>query len=527
MNKARKRISAVGTLAIAFLFTNTSQAAMDSCPATNQIPGSYILKVKTHAGLQAQSNNLEAQLLIAGAEVKTIQKKKDALKAQSFSSISSKILVAKNLTNKELLKHDDIMDVSPDCRVDVMNTPNDPRLAEQNSHALIDISRAWQTTTGSKKIIVAISDTGVDHTHEDLRANMWVNTAEANGRPGVDDDGNGFIDDIHGYDHAENDGDPRPGISNHGTHVAGIVGATGNNGRGVVGVNWNVSLMGLKGWEDDQAGGLISALVEGIYYAVDNGAHIINMSWGIPGTSSQALLDAFSYAKNNGVLMVVAAGNNALNAQEFYPANVPSAFTVGSYSENFDNISNFSNWGTGLDILAPGEFIMSTVFPSEGYYGRLSGTSMAAPKVAGLAALMLSVNPTLSLQQLETLLKSESDIRSVVVPDNRSVQFPGSNKSFVHPMINAAKAVEAALLTLGTDNDREFEESTRSEDNENSENGSLGSEETIARSGASTTGGCGAVLGESNSEKASTGTLFLLTLIFMGPMLLTRRLRRK
>ena len=205
----------------------------------------------------------------------------------------------------------------PDATVETQRTPNDPdfdslwglnNLGQTGGtlDADIDAAEAWNITTGSGQRIVAVIDTGVDYRHEDLAANMWTNLGEIPG-DGIDNDGNGFIDDIYGYDFANNDGDPLDD-NNHGTHVAGTIGAVGNNGIGVTGVNWNVQIMALKFLQADGSG-TISAAIEAIDYAVENGASISNNSWGFNGAPSQALHDAVAAARSQDHIFVAAAGN--------------------------------------------------------------------------------------------------------------------------------------------------------------------------------------------------------------------------
>ncbi len=186
----------------------------------------------------------------------------------------------------------------------------------------IDATDAWDIETGDSDIIVAVIDSGVDYTHPDLNGNMWVNLPELNGQPGVDDDGNGYIDDIYGYDFAgaqqanPNDGDGDPcDVFGHGTHVAGTIGAVGNNNRGVAGVCWDVRLMALKVGADDGGSSLVlSDAILAIEYAIDMGADVINASWGGDSTTySVAMRDAIAQARNAGIIFVAAAGTESSN----------------------------------------------------------------------------------------------------------------------------------------------------------------------------------------------------------------------
>jgi len=271
----------------------------------------------------------------------------------------------------------------------------------------IDAREAWNITTGSRDVVVAVIDTGVDWDHPDLNGNLWVNEAEQNGTAGVDDDHNGYVDDMIGWDVVDNDNNPNDS-DGHGTHVSGIVGAVGDNGTGIVGVNWRVSLMGLRYL--GPYGGSTSDAVEAIEYAVDNGADVINASWGSTGYS-YSIRDAISYANDHDVLFVAASGNEGRNSnsQGFYPAsyNLPNIVSVASTTYN-DRLASSSNYGSAsVDLGAPGEPIYST-YPDDSY-AWLSGTSMASPAVAGAAALALSVNSSVGAQEMKELLMSTTD----------------------------------------------------------------------------------------------------------------------
>ncbi len=276
-----------------------------------------------------------------------------------------------------------------------------------SADADIDAREAWSVSTGSSSVVVAVIDTGIDWEHPDLQPNLWVNAAEYNGSDGVDDDHNGYVDDIIGWDFVNNDQNPAD-QEGHGTHVSGTIGAAGNNGTGVVGVNWDVSIMACR--FIGPYGGTTSAAVSAIEYAVDNGAQIINASWGGPG-SSTAIEDAISYANDHGVLFVTAAGNDGRNSDYIsnYPNNynLPNIVSVAATTPR-DGLASFSNYGRStVDVGAPGESIYST-WPGGGYQW-LDGTSMASPMAAGAAALALSVDPSLTAAELKALLMNTAD----------------------------------------------------------------------------------------------------------------------
>ncbi len=282
-----------------------------------------------------------------------------------------------------------------------MNQPND-----------IDINgpEAWDKVNPEdvNKIVVAIIDTGIDYNHPDLRDNMWVNTVEQNGTPGVDDDGNGIVDDIHGYNAISNNGNPMDDQS-HGSHCAGTIGGVGNNGMGVAGVAWNVKLMALK-FLDSGGRGSDSNAIKAINYAVQNknkngSLKVLSNSWGGSGYNP-ALLSAITAANNAGLLFVAAAGNDNKNTDSNanYPSNydVPNVISIAALDQN-GNRASFSNYGsTTVDIGAPGVGIYSTVL--NGGYASYNGTSMATPHVAGIAALGYSQSTLTTPQEMKAIL---------------------------------------------------------------------------------------------------------------------------
>lgn len=280
--------------------------------------------------------------------------------------------------------------------------PNDPAYASLQSPYLARIAApaAWDITTGRSEIVIAVLDTGVDSTHEDLAAAIWVNPGEIPGN-GIDDEGNGFVDDVHGWDFAS--GDNRPDDDHgHGTHVSGIAAARIDNGLGIAGVAGHATIMPVDVFQGGI--GTYEALIRAIIYAADNGARVINMSL---GASSYSLGEeaAVDYAYSKGVVVVAAAGNSG-REEYHYPAAHAHAIAVASTTAN-DNLSSFSTRGDWVDLAAPGSGIYST-FPGN-TYGYLSGTSMATPHVSGLAALILSRNPDLTPDQVTALLESTAD----------------------------------------------------------------------------------------------------------------------
>ena len=263
----------------------------------------------------------------------------------------------------------------------------------------INVVKAWEITKGSKDVVIAVIDSGINYNHPDLKDNLWVNEKELNGQPGVDDDGNGYIDDINGYDFANNDGDPLDD-NGHGTHVSGIIAASHNN-EGTRGVMGTARIMSLKFLTAKGPGDTANAL-KGVDYAIKNGAKIINNSWG-GGDFSKAMNDAFLKAAEKNIVIVVAAGNsnNDNDAKPMYPANynVPGLISVGSLSM-LDVKSSFSSFGKkSVHVFAPGNYIVST--DVEQPYKWRSGTSMAAPFVSGAVGLLLSKEPNLGVEDIK------------------------------------------------------------------------------------------------------------------------------
>ena len=258
----------------------------------------------------------------------------------------------------------------------------------------INAEGVWKLTRGRKEVKIAVIDTGVDYTHKDLAANMWVNELEKNGVEGVDDDGNGYVDDIHGYDFANKDGDPADGHG-HGTHCAGNIGAL-HNRSGIRGVMNNVKLVGIKFLSDSGRGETEDA-IQSIDYAIKVGVNLMSNSWG-GGEFSQALKDSIQAASDAGIIFVAAAGNSRADNDKkaTYPANyeVDNVITVGSHDATGKK-SGFSNYGKKtVHIFAPGSNIMSTV-PGDRYQS-MSGTSMACPIAAGAIGLLIAENPNLT-----------------------------------------------------------------------------------------------------------------------------------
>lgn len=334
----------------------------------------------------------------------------------------------------------DVRFVEPDLVYHTQILPNDARFGDLwgmhntgQAGGLVDFDidgpEGWDINTAAPGIVIGSIDTGVDINHEDLAANIWTNPAEVAGN-GVDDDVNGYIDDIHGWDFLSNDNNPQDDNS-HGSHTMGTATAVGNNGAGVAGVAWSAGIMVLK--ICNAGGGCdLSAAVAATDYATENGARLSSNSWG-GGGFSQAMKDAIDRANAAGVLYVAAAGNNGSNtdASPFYPASYdsPNILSVANMTR-FGSRSSSSNYGlTSVDLGAPGTDIWSTT-PNNGY-GSKTGTSMACPHVAGALANVMGFNPTLGHLEYKDIL-----MQSVVPSDDLA------GRSVTGGVLNLKKALD-------------------------------------------------------------------------------------
>jgi subtilisin family serine protease len=306
----------------------------------------------------------------------------------------------------------EVAGVEPNYRIRLFKTPNDPRWPSLWGLQAIHAAEAWEQTIGSSNIIVATLDTGVDYNHPDLAANIWTNPGEIPGN-GIDDDGDGYVDDVHGFNVVNHSGDVLDD-DGHGTHVAGTIGAIGNNALGVVGINWNVRMLPVKLFTADDTSGTAGA-VEGYEYLLtlkSRGVNIrvVNNSWGGP-VPSHALLEAIRAAEAAGIVTVCAAGNDHHNSdyRPDYPAGLDceTLISVAACTSD-DAVASFSNYGPfSVDLAAPGENVLSTY--RGGLYMKFSGTSMATPHVAGAAALLLAQNNSLTPANVKALLVTSVD----------------------------------------------------------------------------------------------------------------------
>ncbi|MHC4620227.1 MAG: S8 family serine peptidase [Planctomycetota bacterium] len=306
----------------------------------------------------------------------------------------------------------------------------------------IDAELAWGVAYDGNSeeddVTVAVIDTGLDYDHEDIADNTWVNLAEQNGQTGIDDDENGYVDDVRGWNFQQDNNDPGD-LNGHGTHVAGIIGAAGNNAIGICGVTWNSQIMGLKAWAS-------SEYAEAICYAADNGARVVNLSWRLTVHSS-LIEDAIDYAyygdgdSGGSCTIVVAAGNDSDDTSEYFPQCMKEVIVVASTGQDDQRVSS-SNFGFKVDVAAPGDSILSlrATGTSKGSpinedYTVLSGTSQAAPHVAGLAALILAIYPEYDHEQIRQLLRISSDDAGEA----------GWDMDTGYGRINAANALQASV----------------------------------------------------------------------------------
>jgi thermitase len=306
--------------------------------------------------------------------------------------------------------------------------PNDPRYGEQWHLPKINAAQAWDTQTGSSNVVVAVIDSGLDLDHADIAGAVWSNPGEI--ADGLDNDGNGFVDDVNGWNFV-NDTNNVNDTFGHGTHVAGIIGATGNNGIGVAGVAYGVKIMPVSvGGPSISA----SAVAEAIYYAVDEGADVINMSFSGPASFVGAR-EAIDHAVEQGVVLVASAGNGATQNYQ-YPAIYQEVIAVAALDPANARVT-LSHYGRWVDAAAPGQLVMSTLPNDE--YGTMTGTSQASPIVAGVAALVKSAHPGFSAEEVRAQVLASAASVSAQNPDYLGLLGAG--------LPNAALAVGPELVT--------------------------------------------------------------------------------
>jgi uncharacterized repeat protein (TIGR01451 family) len=446
-------------LILIWIVPNSSRAALQQRGTTaakarhlDFVPGEVLVRFRpqSEAAVASSKSGMSSAFAIADANLQVPMRiERLSLASDMVPGLRlARVAPAETMRAIEALrKRADVLYAEPNYIRRKSSTPNDPRYAElwglnntgQSSTSGgnpgtpgndVRAQQAWNTTTGSRSVVVGIVDTGVDINHEDLRDNIWTNPGEVAGN-GVDDDGNGLVDDIHGWDFAHNDASvfdyAEPSyppsenyagdFDDHGTHVAGTIGATGNNGIGVVGVNWQVSLMSLKFLTGPEGAGNSADLLKAFAYAKTmrdlwtssggvKGANlrVLNNSYG--GDSfSQSELEAIQALGDSGILFVVAAGNEGLSNDMFltYPSSYLASNLISVAASNGGGLrASFSNSGASVHVTAPGEHILSTT--PRNTYNFSSGTSMSTPHVSGSAALMCAAFPNITLAKLRSLL---------------------------------------------------------------------------------------------------------------------------
>jgi uncharacterized repeat protein (TIGR01451 family) len=431
------------------------------------VPGELLVRFRKGSSAVARSSMslvagprvipLSIERLTAGAEIV------EGLRLVRVAATDT--LLALEVLNKRL----DVLYAEPNFLRFKEALPNDPRFGEQwalknlgTAGADIHAEQAWDITQGSRSIVVGVVDQGVDINHPDLAGNIWINSGEIPGN-GVDDDGNGFIDDVNGWDFVHNDNTvfdyvlptypPQQGylqdVDDHGTHVAGIIGAIGNNGIGISGVNWQTSLLPLKflGPGGGTTGNLLNALAYAktmrdrwVTSGGTAGANIcvLNNSYG-GNRPSQAERDAISALASSGILFVVASGNDATDSDRIprYPANyeLPNIIAVASTTTQDRFGFNFTNFGAlSVHVGAPGYNILSTT--PRNTYTLATGTSMATPHVSGIAALVSAANPGITMERLRNTILYGGDIAQ---------DLPG--RSVTGRRVNALRALQSAAET--------------------------------------------------------------------------------
>lgn len=348
------------------------------------------------------------------------------------------------ITTLEALPYVEYAEKNP--LAEAFHTPNDLQ-ADQWSLSRIEAELAWNYSTGSSNVVVAVVDNAIAIDHVDLTANIYTNTAEAGGLPLIDDDLNGRADDIHGFDIVDNDNDPRPPSNasgngdgfTHGTHVAGIAGAATNNGVGMASIGYSVKILPVK--IADNATGTLTGGLDGVYYAMRSGADVISMSWGVLSDYA-AFKSIIQQVAASGAVMVAAAGNDG-DQTLHYPAAYPEVISVGATDQN-DQRASFSNYGSTIDVMAPGVGIYSTLPEGNNTYGNYSGTSMATPMVAGLAGLVKSHFPNFTAAQIRQRIEMGCE--------DISAQNPGMNGQLGAGRINAFRTLGNVSVAEMTEN---------------------------------------------------------------------------
>jgi subtilisin family serine protease len=419
----RKLAVAAIIVGIGFISTVTAQGPKDSTVQAPFVPGEILVRLKPGLGVAAAAQivpgaKIEKEFeLVPGLQLIRLPATVDVMEAVRLYSQHPSVLYAQpNFLHHTMQE----AHLTPnDTSYNQMWALNNTGQTGGTPDADIDAPEAWDLSTGSGSVVVFVIDTGVDYNHPDLIDNLWTNPGETPGN-GIDDDGNGYVDDVYGIDTANNDSDPMDG-NGHGTHVSGTIGARGNNGLGVVGVNWQVKIGQCKFLSDSGTGSTADA-IECLQYIrnlkVNKGVPVIatNNSWG-GGPFEQALYDAIKAHMDAGILFIAAAGNDGTDndALPHYPSNyfLPNIISVAATDHN-DALAIFalgaSNYGLRtVHVGAPGKSILSTWTGNT--YNTISGTSMATPHVTGLAALLKAHNPSRDWIAIRNLIFAGGDFK--------------------------------------------------------------------------------------------------------------------
>lgn len=401
-----------------------------------------------------KKNNVQSIILSGN------KKKKDTY-ILNFDSNQDIDHLIKQYNNSNLFEYvePDFIGVGGGKKSALQDTPNDTYFSRQfglyndgtfsqspaTNDADIDMELGWDIEQGDESIIVAILDSGIKLEHPEFNGRLWINSNETIN--GIDDDNNGYIDDINGWDFANNDNNPTDDHG-HGTNVTGIIGANSNNNRGYSGVDHNCKLM-IGKILDQNNSGYYSWWTDAIYYAVDNGAKIINMSVGGSGYSS-SMKDAIDYAYNNGVT-VVACMMNENNNTTFYPAGYQNTIAVGSTNPNDERSTPFfwsptsgSNYGNHIDVVAPGNYIYGLDYQSNTNYNSYwGGTSQATPLVAGISSLLLAQDPNRTPDDIRSILRNTAEDQV----GNASEDIVGYDNYYGYGRVNAYQALLQSSLS--------------------------------------------------------------------------------
>lgn len=481
------------------------------------VAGEYIVKFrssKTGAGLKVINklgNSVSLKAVFAGSQLMHVKVNSEAAKNALYAN-----------PEVEFIEPNYILTVNPQD-VSAMGSPPSSNDAYIQNNAQVQVKESWSIAkpyNQGSKTVVAIIDTGLDRSHSlfaDSGA-IWENTAEKNGLPGVDDDGNGYIDDINGWNFNANTANVNDD-NNHGTHVAGIILGVGQDVVATPVRESKIKIMPLK-FLDANGSGSTSAAVSAIYYAVAKGAKVINNSWG--GASySQSLHEAYTYAYDHGVVIATAAGNANQNndSTEMYPANLdtPNNIAVASSTDS-DVRSSFSNYGVAkVHVAAPGSGILSSVpgtgCIAPGCFQMMSGTSMASPFVAGMAALIFREAPQLSAYQVKQIILATVDPLSSL-----------SGKVSTGGRVNVFKAISSAISqssaaawTPNYSPDYKSSRSTASDSLQNAAPSGCGLVKAFVDGGGSG--------GEGGGGAAEAGDIALMLCVMLLPLVVAFNLR--